>query len=444
VRSDLEIDSSISGQLRRIGAIEREIAALQAEQVRRAGLFVREREELDARQGCAPGSVQWTAMVAEIAVARGISTLSAASWLDDAFTLDDTAPYTLDALARGDISLWSARAIAGQLKLVEDIGLRRLADEVIAEEAAGLLPGKIKTLAETRIIDLDPSAADARAVQARKTRNVTCTPGEVGTGLLTATLPIEQAVACWNALHDQALTEYAAGDPDGRKVSHLMSDLLVERLTGQTKAGEVKTQVNLVMDSATLLGLDDKPGQILGMGPIPPGVARMIAATGDSWVTRLFTDPVDGSVLLADSRSRRFYGALRKLIRLSVQHCRGPACLAKIVDFDHLDEYHRGGRTKRVNGQGLSKGCHRMRDHPQVTVTRDPQSNAVTWTLPSGQRATTLPPPALGYGTSDRAEVLIRDRLSRRHSRQSLETRLIDTVITLRRSAQPGVLAQRT
>ena len=432
VRSVLEMESSAARQLARMSEIETQIAGLQAEQIRSAATYVREQEAIDSRLGFAVSDAQWRVMVAEVAAARRVSTISAGSWLDDAFTLDDTAPFTLAALSKGEIGLWSARTIARQLLLVEDLGLRRLADEVIAEEAPGLLPGKVAAMAQTRVMTIDPETADARAEQARADKHVTCVAGEPGTAWLMGLLPAEQAAACWHAMHDQATAEYAAGDPAGRSVSHLMCDILVQRLTGTADPVKVKTHVQLVMTEATLLGWDSKPGQLIGVGPIPPALASRIAAIGDTWVTRLFTDPVDGTALVSDTRARRFEGKLRRLIEARDQRCRGPWCPTRIADLDHIVEHGKGGHTSRRNGQGLSKGCHTMRDHPGVTVKSDPESNAVTWKLPSGQTATSLPPPAVGYGTGDRAQVLIRNRITT-PPRSRLETQLVDTLIRLRR-----------
>jgi hypothetical protein len=122
---------------------------LRAEQIRCPGTYLREQLEIDSRHALAMSDEQSRVMAAEIAVARRISNLSAASWLSDAFLLDDSLPFTLEALERGELSLWSARAIGREVNYLDDLALRRLADEVIAEEAVGMLPGRIKKLAQT-------------------------------------------------------------------------------------------------------------------------------------------------------------------------------------------------------------------------------------------------------------------------------------------------------
>lgn len=73
------------------------------------------------------------------------------------------AATDVGALARGEISLWSARQISHQVSLLDDRALRWLADEVIATEAPGLPSGKVKKLGMTRGMGIDPAAADARA-----------------------------------------------------------------------------------------------------------------------------------------------------------------------------------------------------------------------------------------------------------------------------------------
>ncbi len=413
VRGLRELESSVRSALGRMGEIEGEVRRLQAEQVRCAVRFVWDQQEVDRRCGLSFSTEQDRVLVSEVAAARGTSTVSASSWLSDAFRLGDELPATLAALERGEVSWWAARSIAREVGFVDDLALRALADEVIAEEAPGLLPGQVKELARMRVVGIDPESAERRATVARADRYVSAVAGESGAGFLTAALPAEQVAACWSALNGHATAVYAGGDPAGRSVSAIMCDTLVERLTGVATGDPVHTRVELVMDASTLLGLAERPARLVGLGPVPPRVARFIAASGDAWVRRLFCDPVDCSVLVQDSRARRFTGPLKRLILGRDQTCRGPGCGSRIKDIDHLVEHANGGRTSRRNGQGLSKGCHLMRDHPGVGVAADPASNAITWTLPSGASVTTLPPPALGHGSLDRDQLRRRAQLTR-------------------------------
>jgi hypothetical protein len=55
--------------------------------------------------------------------------------------------------------------------------------------------------------------------------------------------------------------------------------LPVERITGQATAAAVPVEVNLIMDSTTLLDADDHPAHLTGYGPIPADLARRLAVS---------------------------------------------------------------------------------------------------------------------------------------------------------------------
>jgi hypothetical protein len=302
--------------------------------------------------------------------------------------------------------LSAARSVVAETSHLEDDDLLRLADQIIAEEAVDVLPGKVRALAERRVIEIDPDAAARRSAKERADRHVRLAPAGADMAHLGAYLPVEQATSCWRSLHEHATAQRAAGDP--RSHSRLMCDTLVERVTGAVRAEELKTEICLVMSDTTLLGVSDSPAQMVGAGPVTAPLARQLATTGTAWVRRLLTDPVDGSLTQMDSRRRRVDGALRRAVIVADQHCRGIACASPIRDIDHVHEHGRGGVTSFANSQGLSKGCHQAREHPHMRVTTDPGSRATTWTTPTGLIHVSLPPPALGHGSLTRQQV--RDR----------------------------------
>ena len=115
-------------------------------------------------------------------------------------------------------------------------------------------------------MEIDPESAVRAAEENRSRRFVQVRPSTMtGMALLTAPLPVEQAVARWEALDKHARAARADGDP--RTVSQIMADTLVERVTGQTRACDVAVEVSLVMTDQTLLGMDDRPQP-------SPGTAR--------------------------------------------------------------------------------------------------------------------------------------------------------------------------
>jgi hypothetical protein len=112
-----------------------------------------------------------------------------------------------------------------------------------------------------------------------------------------------------------------------------MADTLVERLTGQTAAGDVNVELHLMMPLQTLLDpQSDKPAMIPGYGPLPTDLARdiLITSQGRKWWRRLFTAPSSkghsGPIVGRDSSRRCFDGWLAHLIRVRDQTCRNPYC----------------------------------------------------------------------------------------------------------------------
>ncbi|MEJ7756325.1 MAG: hypothetical protein WKF83_08350 [Nocardioidaceae bacterium] len=124
------------------------------------------------------------------------------------------------------------------------------------------------------VIGIDPDHAEHMAVEARHHRGVSIAAAPDAMGRLCATLPADQAVACFTALDGQARGLRADGD--ARTINQLMADTLVERLTGQTRAADVAAEIGLLMRPETLFADEDTPAVLAGYGPIPPGIARTI------------------------------------------------------------------------------------------------------------------------------------------------------------------------
>lgn len=433
-------EDACGGTLDRIEELQKQICSLQAEQVRQVAAFVEQRNRLDADLGVPSGPAQYRCLVAEISLACNLSSLTAQSFVADAYSLATAHPFTLAALDAGTINLTAARTVARETRLLDDPATQALADQVIAEEISDVTPGKIRALVEQRVIEIDPDAAARRAVQERADRHISIAAGTPGTAYLNAYLPAEQAAACWQALHDQARGLRADGDP--RSISHLMCDTFVERVTGASKPRDCKVHLDLVMTDTALLGGDDTPAHLTGCGPIPASVARLIAATSNTWVKRLYSDPIDSTLLTADTRRRRFDGALREFIVARDRHCRGIKCASPIRDIDHITPFANAGRTSVANGQGLSKNCHTTREHPRMRLDHGALSALVTWTTPSNRIYRSLPPPALGVGATTAAQRRRRHWLLHPPNSQ-LERLLLHSNLTALRGRQTVRAASR-
>ena len=187
---------------------------------------------------------------------------------------------------------------------------------------------------------------------------------------LTGYLPVEQGIACYAALQQHADAMVATGD--GRSRDQIMADTLVERLTGQTTAGDINVELQIMMPLEALIDPhSNKPATIPGYGPLPQDLARniLITSTGRKHWRRLFTAPTTqanrpGPIVGGDS-TRRFYdGWLAQLIRLRDQTCRGPYCDAPIRHLDHITRHSDDGPTTIENGRGTCARCNYVREMP--------------------------------------------------------------------------------
>ncbi len=393
-------------RLDRIAELERQIGALQAAQIEETAAFVADRVNFDQAHGFLADQVQYRGMVAEVALAKRVSVITAGTFMDDAWRLATAHPKTMTALKTGALGLYAARMIALESCVLDDPAAKALADQVISEDAVDVLPGKVRGLAERRVSEIDPDAAERRTQRERADKHVQLQPAGSGMAWLNAYLPAEHAQAAWTSVRDHAKRLRAAGDP--RSTSHLICDTLVERLTGAS-TDALPSQINVVMTDATLLGLSDDPAQLVGVGPLAASLARQLATNDNAWLRRFLTDPVDGSLTHGDVKRRKADGSLRALVVARDQHCRGIQCASPISDLDHVLEHAKGGLTTLDNLQGVSKNCHTSRDDPRMHVRSDTETGVITWTTPTGRVHRTLPPPAIVGG--DRRQRLLRGLL---------------------------------
>jgi hypothetical protein len=217
-------------RLDEIAAAERLIRIEQAKQVDAVVSYVRRQRMLHGESDLVErGSAL------EVAAALRCSQGSAQRFIADAEALVADHPEVLNTLESGRINLWVARQVVAATGCLRP-ELRRLIDGDLASEAATLLPGQVREMADRRVAAADPDAAAKRARRARAEKNVFHAKRPDTMGLLGANLPAEQAVACFEALDHDARAKRADGDH--RSIDHIMCDTLVERLTGARRATE--------------------------------------------------------------------------------------------------------------------------------------------------------------------------------------------------------------
>ena len=382
-------ESELVDQLAVLEQIKGGIAAAQA---RVTVSLVRCRTRREASEGV-PADRRGRGLASEIALARRCSPHRGARDLGVAKALVGEMPRTLDALTRGQISEWRATLVVRETAVLTRAHRERV-DAELGPRLADL--GDRAAAAEARKIGyrLDPGSALRRTRGAEVDRYVSLRPAPDTMSHLTGFLPVAQGVACQAALRSHADSLRARGDTRSR--GQIMADTLVERLTGQTTAGAISVEVELVMTDTTLFGEEHTPAQVTGYGPVPAAVARRLVRDADrAWLRRLYTRPSESTLVAMDSHRRTFDGELRHFLVLADQICRTPWCDAPIRHADHVSRVADGGETTAANGQGLCEACNDAKEAAGWWARHlDDRRRQIEITTPTGHTyVSTMPDP---------------------------------------------------
>ncbi len=300
-------------------------------------------------------------------------------------------PRTRQLLRDGKCSLAHVNAIVSecerlsvaQARKVEDRGLNRVGTQTPAQTRSSVRRAAARLYPVTPEEDIDKEFA-------RRKVTFSHLGGVMAT--ITATMPAPDAIAVWNALTacaNQAnppgpshCTGAGTGDGstpapgagDKRTMDHKRADALAswahrefEDESLPTMQGKKRLETQVVIDLATLLGLADNPGEIIGFGPIPAALARRLAAGSDMW-RRLVTDPVNGHLLDFGTRKYEPTAALREYIVARDRTCQFPGCAraSYLCDLDHVKPFtgaDGGGATSADNLLALCRRHHRLKTH---------------------------------------------------------------------------------
>ncbi|MDQ1625789.1 MAG: hypothetical protein QOJ49_1287, partial [Actinomycetota bacterium] len=210
------------------------------------------------------------------------------------------------------------------------------------------------------------------------------------------------------AEHDQAWL-IGTGQPEPG-LNALRADALLAAVLGRTataggsqqggsatgsrrpgKRGAARVQLRVTVDLPTLLGLAAHPAHLAGYGPLPPQLARDLAADAD-WI-RWTTDPQTGQLLDLARRRYRPSRALTELVNARYTVCEWPGCNqpAERCDLDHIHDYHCGGRTDADNLGPRCRQHHNAKTHGLWRYRRDPDGTGHL-ASPLG-KTHTIPPP---------------------------------------------------
>ena len=213
-------------------------------------------------------------------------------------------PGTRAALRDGIIRLDKAQIIACATALLDPDEARR-AGAMVLGRAGRLTPGGLRAAIARAVIDVAPEKARKRREEAARDARVQRWAEDSGNAaLMGRELPPAEVLAA-----DQRITAWARqlraagldGDMDVLRARAYL-DLLLgkdsrprqdggggqdgpDQTAGSSPAGPAASvvltgfagRINLTISLATLLGLADRPGEIGGIGPIDPALARDLA-----------------------------------------------------------------------------------------------------------------------------------------------------------------------
>jgi len=244
-----------------------------------------------ARRTPAPEDAEFTAD--EIANALGESRSRAYELLGTADHLDTHLPGTKDALRDGTISLAKARLIATATALL-DPDEAAAAEAGVLDRAAGLTPGGLRAAIARAVAEAAPEKARQRRETAARFARVERWAEDTGNAaLMGRELPPDEVLAA-----DQRITAWArelkAAGLDGG-MDELRARAYLDLLLGKdsrpgqdgaavppaSPAGTAPAgfagRVTLTVPLGTLAGGADRPGELAGLGPVDPWLARDLA-----------------------------------------------------------------------------------------------------------------------------------------------------------------------
>ncbi|WP_442860107.1 DUF222 domain-containing protein [Arthrobacter sp. zg-Y179] len=162
----------------------------------------------------------------------------------------------------------------------------------------------------------------------------------------------------------------------------------------------VKAEVMVLINVETLLGLDNRPAELNGYGPISAESARELVRSIGHW-TGLLHKGTTGEILEV-GRQRRVPPGLRRWLQARDSTCRFPGCSANALtaEIDHTIPWARGGPTDHGNLECLCRKHHAFKTAGFWTA-RQPEPGLLEWTSPAGRKYKTRAHLNLAEGTAE-------------------------------------------
>ncbi|GAA1804741.1 hypothetical protein GCM10009749_11100 [Agromyces neolithicus] len=364
------------------------------------------------------------AVTAELATALHLPERTVQRQLDEATALSTRLPATLGALRDGSITMAHARVVVEQTTDLGDDDRDACArlDELLAEFSTSHTAATVRRKALRLREQVISETIAERHRKARAKRRVEFEAAADGMAWLHAFLPIDDAklifdrldrVACVNrdarrpeevapATHsssaettgiDQVRDEQLTADQVRADTARdlLLYGTLDDQSALADAVARVRPSVHLTVPVLTAMGESEAPGLLEGYGPIPPEMARRLAARAPSF-TRILTHAVAGTVLDVDRRSYRPPADLARWLEVRDGTCRFPGCNrpARRSDIDHTIDYADNGRTAHHNLAHVCAAHHHLKHETSWSVRHIGQGS-LEWTSPAGNTHETHP-----------------------------------------------------
>ena len=228
---------------------------------------------------------------AELAPALGESRYAADGLLDLAHDLTVKLPGTMALFRVGVISRYKAQVISHATQLL-DPAEARAAEALVLDRAGRLTPGALRAAIARAVMQVAPDKARKRREKAARSADVLQWAEFSGNAALAGReLPPADVLAAGQRIDSWADQLKAAGleGSAGELRARAFLDLLLGKDSRQDQAAAdgagpaaFAATINLTIPLATLLDLADRPGEIPGIGPIDPWLARDLARSAAS------------------------------------------------------------------------------------------------------------------------------------------------------------------
>jgi len=304
---------------------------------------------------------------------------------DLAFQLLERVPGVWQALRDGLIDLAKARVLSDQTCHLP----RELAQQVTEaalERAPEQTTGQLRARLQRLIISIDPAAANDRYEQKLKERRVIAEMTDAGTAnLMGLDLPAADANAAMRRINRLARTLKTKGDR--RPIDQIRADILLDLLTGRGNTGEGSDRgvVDIRVDMSTLAGLDDKPAEIPGWGPVLADVARQIVDEEPDAEWRIIPTNENGQPVGVTTTKRRPTSSQRRHVEARNPTCVFPGCRmpADQCDFNHEIPWEHAHHTT-IGELGPLCRHHHVQHHHRGWKLKQIRPGVYQWTSPLG------------------------------------------------------------